>query len=396
MTTPESGAQVEAALRQVECSPPESQRPAGSPSALRPEFAPVLFGAGALGRFALAGLRKAGIEPLCFADNNPLRWDTSIGNISVLSLAEAIHRFGEDVPIVVCIYTGANLESELREEGLRAISFPQLALGYPNTLLPWWALEPPCHMLAHEDGIRRVLPLWADGLSREEYVAQIRFRCTFRGPLPPHLPAQEIYFPRELVELHPDEVFVDCGAFDGDSVSAFLGRTGGWFRGVVGIEGHPENASKLCQFVSSMSDATASKIEIVQAAVASQKGTVRFSCTGSPASNYLDRQGTIEVPALQLDEVLKGKRPTYIKMDIEGAEADALAGARETIQTHAPVLAICLYHHQSDLWQIPLQIRDMTDRYCYYLRRYSDYCWEEVLYAIPRERVAAQVSNPDI
>jgi hypothetical protein len=74
-------------------------------------------------------------------------------------------------------------------------------------------------------------------------------------------------------------------------------------------------------------------------------------------------------------------------MDVEGAEPEALAGARETIRQHAPVLAICLYHRQSDLWEIPLQVREMTDRYSFYLRRYSDDCWEQVLYAIPKERV---------
>jgi hypothetical protein len=50
-------------------------------------------------------------------------------------------------------------------------------------------------------------------------------------------------------------------------------------------------------------------------------------------------------------------------------------------------MAICLYHRQSDVWSIPLQIRKMTDGYSYFLRRYSNDCWEQVLYAIPHNRV---------
>jgi hypothetical protein len=74
-------------------------------------------------------------------------------------------------------------------------------------------------------------------------------------------------------------------------------------------------------------------------------------------------------------------------MDIEGSEPDALAGARTVIARHAPVLAVCLYHRQADLWQIPLQIRAMNDSYRLHLRRYSDDCWEQVCYAIPPERL---------
>jgi hypothetical protein len=125
----------------------------------------------------------------------------------------------------------------------------------------------------------------------------------------------------------------------------------------------------------------------VQAAVGARDGTIQFHATGTAASNFLDGQGTIQVPCRRLDEILQGRKASYVKMDVEGAEPEALAGARETIRQHAPVLAICLYHRQSDLWEIPLQVREMTDRYSFYLRRYSDDCWEQVLYAIPKERV---------
>ena len=45
-------------------------------------------------------------------------------------------------------------------------------------------------------------------------------------------------------------------------------------------------------------------------------------------------------------------------MDIEGAELDALNGAKATIRKHLPKLAVCLYHVQEHLWEIPLKIND--------------------------------------
>ena len=352
-----------------------------------PGSKPVLFGSGALGHVVLQGLRPSGIEPLAFVDNSPFLWGTTAHELPVMSLAETIERFGRATPIVVTIYTGAEVEARLRELNLTVISFPQLALAFPETLLPWAALDLPSRMAGQAGRIREAFSLWADDLSREEYVAQVRFRCTFAGPLPPHLPSEATYFPGELVSLKPDEVFVDCGAFDGDSIDAFLKRSGGWLEGVVGIEADPQNAEKLRQSVARLPTVVGAKIQVVQAAVGARDGTIQFHATGTAASNFLDGQGTIQVPCRRLDEILQGRKASYVKMDVEGAEPEALAGARETIRQHAPVLAICLYHRQSDLWEIPLQVREMTDRYSFYLRRYSDDCWEQVLYAIPKERV---------
>jgi FkbM family methyltransferase len=348
---------------------------------------PALFGAGALGRVVARGLRRSGREPLCFVDNDPRRWGSAVEGLAVISLAEATGRFGRNIPIVVTIYTGAGVEAQLREAGYSVITYPQLALMFPAGLLPWAALESPVHMVPNRARIHEALSVWDDDPSREEFVAQIRFRATFAGPMPPHLPAQATYFPEELVSLKPDEVFVDCGAFDGDSVSWFLRRSGGWFREVVAIEPDPASSERLRRFVSGLADTAAAKIKVVEAALGATNGTVHFQATGTWASRAVDGQGTIEVSRKTLDDILRDCAPSYIKMDLEGAEVEAIAGAREIIQRHAPVMAICLYHRQSDLWEIPLQIRHMTDQYSFFLRRYSDDCWEQVLYVIPRERV---------
>ena len=60
-----------------------------------------------------------------------------------------------------------------------------------------------------------------------------------------------------------------------------------------------------------------------------------------------------------LDDVLRGERVSFIKMDIEGAEPNALRGASNIIQTQKPRLAICVYHHLKHLWEIPLYIHEL-------------------------------------
>ena len=68
-------------------------------------------------------------------------------------------------------------------------------------------------------------------------------------------------------------------------------------------------------------------------------------------------------------------------------EADAVLGAQKIIEENAPVLAICLYHAQEHLWQIPLLIHSFGVKYDFFLRRYADECWEIVCYAIPKDRL---------
>src|SRR5450759_4996034 len=75
----------------------------------------VLFGAGRLGRRALAGLRAVGIEPEAFADNNPRTWTEAVDGISVLRPDEAVRRFRGRALFVVTVYTSGPVRRQLAE-----------------------------------------------------------------------------------------------------------------------------------------------------------------------------------------------------------------------------------------------------------------------------------------
>ena len=75
---------------------------------------------------------------------------------------------------------------------------------------------------------------------------------------------------------------------------------------------------------------------------------------------------------------------TYIKMNIEGAEIDALKGAAGSIARWTPKLAIAVYHRPSDLWQIAEVVRGLNPNYDLYLRQHDGGVIETVLYALPR------------
>jgi FkbM family methyltransferase len=241
-------------------------------------------------------------------------------------------------------------------------------------------------MCTHAAAIRKGLSIWADDDSRREYVAQVRYRLTFAEGLPTCLPPAETYFPEELVIPTADEIFVDCGAYDGDSVREFLRRRGDAFGRIIALEPDPKNIARLYESLSNRPESVRSRVEAIPLAAGARRGKARFDASGTVGSS-IETSGGIEVDVATLDETLNGRRASYIKMDIEGSEPDAIAGATRILGDDAPVLAICLYHRQEDLWQIPLQILAANPRYSLFLRRYSDDCWEEVVYAIPESRL---------
>ncbi len=84
----------------------------------------------------------------------------------------------------------------------------------------------------------------------------------------------------------------------------------------------------------------------------------------------------------KLDDVLKGERVTFIKMDIEGSELAALKGAANTIRSQKPKLAICIYHSPQDMLNIPIYIKSLVPEYKIYIRHYTDMMLETVCYAV--------------
>lgn len=101
------------------------------------------------------------------------------------------------------------------------------------------------------------------------------------------------------------------------------------------------------------------------------------------SSRIVENGGGLEqIETTRLDSVVKEK-VTFIKMDIEGAELEALKGAQEIIRKYIPKLAICVYHKPEDILEIPCYIKELVPEYRLYLRHHSNYNGETVLYALP-------------
>src|ERR1041385_1613719 len=168
----------------------------------------VLFGAGGLGKKTLAGLRRVGIEPLAFADNNPALWGKEINGVKVLSVEEATKKFGQVAAFVVTIWKGEAVDKMAeRQEQLRnlncakVIPFGFLFWKYPDIFLPHYAFDMPHQVYQQVNEVQSVFSLWADDASRNEYLAQLRWRMFMDFDGLPDPVKHEIYFPDDLIAI---------------------------------------------------------------------------------------------------------------------------------------------------------------------------------------------------
>lgn len=351
----------------------------------------VLFGTGQFGQWVLGRLRKAGVEPCCFCDNNPARWGSVLHGVAVLSPADAVQRFGQTAAFAVTIYNGSAARKQLREMGCRQVlPAPLLFWKYPGEFMPDLGIDAPERLVEGEEQIRECFVLLADERSRQELCDQMEWRYWMR---PEYLPLPEnhgeLYFPSDLVADTDEEVQVDCGAFDGDSIRSFV-RRGKSFRHLYALEPDAANLAGLAASLKGLPDGLREKVTVWPYAVGDKDETVRFVESHDVSSKVSSSGEGTAIESRKLDSLPWSFRPTYIKMDIEGSEPNALAGGAELLKREMPVLAICLYHRTEHLWQIPSLIHALAPGYSLYLRRYAEDCWEQVCYAVPPSRTKAR------
>lgn len=190
---------------------------------------------------------------------------------------------------------------------------------------------------------------------------------------------EEQYFGLEFLRPVQDEIYIDAGCFDGDTVLKFYKFCNGNYKHIYAIEPDRVNFKKA---IEAINREQIERVEIQCKACWSKSDILSFSGAGT-SSSHIEEGVNDYIQTITIDELLNGTRVTFIKMDIEGAELDALKGAEITIKKYRPRLAICLYHKPEDIIDIPAYLLSVIPDYKLYIRHhnFTDFC-ETVLYAI--------------
>lgn len=185
------------------------------------------------------------------------------------------------------------------------------------------------------------------------------------------------YYDLDIVQCGEDEVFVDLGAYTGDSVRDFI-QTYGEYKMIYAYELSPSTFHTLerntCEY---------SNIELRQKGVSSKDGYMYMNDKLNGARNKILDEGDTRVEVVALDSDIKEKI-TLVKMDIEGAEKDAIIGMKNHIENEKPKLMISSYHIPEDIFEVPNLINSIRDDYKFYMRFNGCGIWpcDYVLFAV--------------
>lgn len=184
------------------------------------------------------------------------------------------------------------------------------------------------------------------------------------------------YFEKGIISYGENEVFVDGGCLNYATAKQFLEECPS-AKMIYAFEPDPESA-KRCK--REAANAGPHEYRIIEKGLYSRNTKLHFKNMGNGCSGIAE-EGEYAVKVCAIDQEIH-MPVTFMKMDIEGAELEALKGAAGTIRRYRPKLAICVYHKPEDIVEIPAYILELNPEYGLYLRHYSDNAGETVLYAV--------------
>lgn len=171
------------------------------------------------------------------------------------------------------------------------------------------------------------------------------------------------YFDLDLIPKCETEVFVDLGAYIGDSTLSFIKNYGtDSYNKIYCYEISKENFEYLKTNLKPYED-----IDLRLKGAGAENGTMYLKENGELSSTQVSDNGDIPIQMVTLDDDIK-EEITIIKSDIEGSERMALMGAKGHIMNEHPKLLFSIYHSNDDVWQIPKMIKEMDESYRFYLR----------------------------
>lgn len=209
----------------------------------------------------------------------------------------------------------------------------------------------------------------APGLAEKSYLDLYHPNDYFNG----------LYFP-----ITAEESFVDCGAYNGDTIRELVKTVGG-FNQIYAFEIDDINYNSLNDYVLTLPLDARERIKTYHAGVWDKHKEIGYgneTKSSSASFSILKSSNVQKVNVERLDDILAGMIITLIKMDIEGAELQALQGGEKIIKTQRPKLAICLYHKIKDFWEIPMYLHSLVPEYQFgILHHKENIFYDSVLYA---------------
>ena len=236
-----------------------------------------------------------------------------------------------------------------------------------------------CYEL-HRAEFQKLYELLEDDFSRRTLHNVIEYRLTARTNLLRDIVVSPQYFCPGIIGPLKEEVFIDGGAYTGDTIASLYRERGKCWRKIYAWEPDEENRRILEKRCMDYKD-----VEIIPFGLWNERSELKFYGKKKDWS-CVSENGTEVVTVDTIDHVCAADKVTFIKMDIEGSELEALRGAADVIRRDKPKLAISIYHKPKDYFEIPFFVKELVPEYRLYIRHHKMSCFDTVLYAVFPEK----------
>ncbi len=228
------------------------------------------------------------------------------------------------------------------------------------------------YYLQNKDKIETVRAFLSDEKSQEVFDGWLDYKLGGRPEALWKIESDRENDLRELVAYRSGDHYLDLGAYDGDTALEWA-RLHPDYGKITAFEPNPKTYRKLVENCAALRD-----FQAIECAAWKENTHLSFQSKSGRSASVAE-SGTVEVRAMAPDSLLQ--RVDFIKMDVEGAECEAIEGCRRLIEEEAPDLCISAYHRSQDLFAIPLQVKAIRPDYRVFVR-HSPYlpAWDTFFY----------------
>ncbi|WP_367359554.1 FkbM family methyltransferase [Syntrophus sp. (in: bacteria)] len=341
-----------------------------------------VFGAGMTSQrivFLLRSLFALRIDFMC--DNDAAKWGKCFyGDLVCLSPAE-LRKHRAEVAVIVASIFWEPIYAQLCE-----MDFDQIYVFGEYRLANRDFLHDRDNLPAIRKNVLHLMEILEDDHSRGILNVLIRnwFDPDFSGAVLKAICTGDSHYPMGIIDLTDQESFVDAGAYNGDTLLEFIDRTRGSFEEIHAFELDQGNFKALESTVNRLDGQTRDKIHLYPCGVWNEEKMIGYEAgyRKGEDSRISEAAGAVNVAkVVRLSDMLKDRKVTYLNMDIEGSEMEALSGAEELLVRQKPRLAISIYHKPRHLWEIPLYLKRLVPEYKIYIRHHAVLDCETICYA---------------
>lgn len=224
--------------------------------------------------------------------------------------------------------------------------------------------------------IERAHSLLADELSRRTFEQVISYKLTGRLDLLRSAYSDKDEAFRGILRLKNNESYLDLGAYRGDTIDEILHYTNGQYERITALEPDRKTFAKLKAHTAGMD-----RVTLFRMGIWSEDMDMSFSSSLGRGSSL--KEGGEDLAVTRIDTLYSVRRVTYIKMDVEGAERQAILGGISTLRRDRPKLNIAAYHRSEDIFSLPLLINDIEPSYRIYMRQHPYIpAWDLNIYCV--------------